>query len=66
MEQELRNVAAAVEQCIRKTPFDTLTGRVDELENAAKRRRGLINWLLSHFWQILVIVLTAFLAHRWK
>lgn len=66
MEQELRNLEAALEQCARKTAVTTLVNKVADLEDAAHKRRGAVNWVFNHFWQILVIVLTAFLAHQWK
>jgi hypothetical protein len=65
MEQELRDVEAAIEQCARRTAVSTLANKVAALEDGVRRRRGLISWFLNHFWQIAAIVITAYLAHRW-
>jgi hypothetical protein len=66
MEQELRYVAASVEQCARRTAVSTLANKVGALEDAARKRRGLWRWVINHFWTLMTIVLAAMLAHRWK
>lgn len=66
MEQELRDVAASVEQCARRTAVATLANKVGALEDAARKRRGFWRWIVNHAWTIVMIALTAYLAHRWK
>lgn len=64
MEQELRDVAAAVEQCARRTAVSGLSNRIAALEDAAKQRRGLMRWVVNHGWEIVVVLIAAYLARQ--
>lgn len=64
MEQELRDLAAALEQCARRTAVSNLSNRVAALEEGVNKRRGLWRWIINHFWQIVLVLLAAYLARR--
>ena len=66
VEQEIVDLRAALEQCARRTAVSTLVNKVAALEEAAERRKGTVRWVVDHFWQIMVVLLTALIAHRWK
>ncbi len=66
LEQEVTDLKAAVRVCARRSALESLVERVKELEDVATRRRGVWRWILDHFWQIIVVVLAAELARRWK
>lgn len=66
MEQELRDVENSVEQCARRTAVRDLATRITALEVGVIKRRGVVRWLINHFWTIAMVFTAAYLAHRWK
>jgi len=67
LEQRMTNAESAIEDKLaRRQALERLVDRVKDLEEAAQRRRGVLNWLLNNFWQIVILVVTAYVAHRWR
>jgi hypothetical protein len=66
LEQEVVDLQVAVNSCSRRGAVAAIAERVKALEDVANRRRGVWRWLVDHFWQIIVVVLAAELARRWR
>lgn len=66
LEQRVNDAEVAIEtKLARRSAVSELSNRVAALEGSARRRRGVLNWIINHFWQLAVIGLAAALAHTW-